>query len=91
VNKRVDRSIQSNEEHRAKNAVVVCLHDLGDGHSRIIFDDVVADDPSAEARVWRHRVFFTHNAHDNDQLDEQYQEIGVAVVARLLAINGRIK
>jgi hypothetical protein len=89
-------AIESEENHRAKEGVAVCLRDLGDGRSRLIFDDVVADDPSERAPVWRHKAFFTHNAYANHQLDnmqltdQQFQEIGQAIVARLLAINHRV-
>jgi hypothetical protein len=90
-------SKETNSTHRAKEGIVICLRDLGDGRSRLIFDDVVADDPGCGERVWRHKVFFTHNAYPNDQLDgmelsdQQFQEIGEAIVARLLAINNRVK
>jgi hypothetical protein len=82
---------------RAKEGVVICLRDLGDGSSLLIFDDVVADDPSRRERAWRHKLFYTHTTYNNDHLDhmelsdQQFQEIGEAVVARLLAINGRVK
>jgi len=88
---------ETDSNHRAKEGIVVCLRDLGDGQSRLIFDDVMADDPTVRERVWRHKVFFTHNAYDNHHLermelsDQQFQEIGEAVVARLLAINERFK
>ena len=88
---------ETDSTHRAKEAIVVYLRDLGDGNSHLIFDDVVADDPTARKRVWRHKVFFTHDAYPNDQLDnmelsdQQFQKIGEAVVARLLAINERVK
>ncbi|MGB8714798.1 MAG: hypothetical protein WCD66_00380 [Rhodanobacteraceae bacterium] len=90
-------SQETDSTHRATEGIVICLRDLGDGHSRLIFDDVIADDRVAPQRVWRHRVFFTHNAYPNESLDnmelsdEQFQEIGEAVVARLLAINKRVK
>lgn len=88
---------EADSRHRAKEGIVICLRDLGDGNSRLIFDDVVADDPTARERIWRHKVFFTHSAYPNDHLDnmelsdQQFQQIGEAVVARLLAINKRVK
>ena len=90
-------SQDTDSNHRAKEGIVICLRDLGDGRSRLIFDDVVADDPTARDRIWRHKVFFTHNAYPNNDLDhmklsdQQFQEMGEAVVARLLAINNRVK
>lgn len=88
---------ETDSGHRAKEGVVVCLRDLGDGHSLLIFDRVVADDPDAPERVWSHKVFSTHNVYPNDRLDfmglsdQQFQEIGEIVVAQLLAINKRGK
>lgn len=82
---------------RAKEGVVICLRDVGDGSSLLIFDDVVADDLSGRERAWRHKVFYTHTSYNNGHLDhmelsdQQFREIGEVVVARLLAINGRIK
>lgn len=87
---------ESARKHRAKEGIVVGLRDLGDGSSRLIIDDVVADDPEAQTPVWRHKVFYTTNTYPNDALDnmklsdEEFGQIGVAVVARLLAINGRV-
>ena len=88
---------ETDDNHRAKEGIVICLRDLVDGSSRLIFDHVVTDTPSASERVWRHKVFSTHNAYDNDQLDsmelsdQQFQEIGETVVALLLAVNKRVK
>jgi len=86
----------SARKYRSKEGIAVCLTDLGDGRSRLMIDDVVADDPEAQNPVWRHRVFYTQNTYPNDSLDkmslsdDEYRQIGVAVVARLLAINGRV-
>jgi len=61
-----------------------------------MIDDVVADDPEAEKPVWRHKVFYTQNTYANDSLDkmslsdDEYRQIGVAVVATRLAINDRV-
>ena len=82
---------------RAKEGMAICLRDLGDGQSLLIFDPVVAGNLAASERVWRHKVFSTHNLYPNDRLDamelsnQQFQEIGEVVVAHLLAINKRVK
>lgn len=87
---------ESARKYRAKEGIVVCLKDLGDDRSSLMIDDVVADDPEAQNPVWRHKVFYTENTYPNDSLDtmslsdDEYCQIGVAVVARLLAINGRV-
>ncbi|GEM_PF-1578375 len=83
-------------KNRAKDGIAICLADLGDGNSRLVIDEVVADDPEAQNPVWRHKVFYTQNLYPNDVLnhmklsDDEFCSIGVAVVARLLAINGRV-
>ena len=44
---------------------------------------------------WHFDTFYTHKRHDSQQLDrmaltdEEYRVLGVAVMARLLALNGR--
>jgi hypothetical protein len=81
---------------RSKRAVVTCLRDLGNGFSKLIFDDVVSE--SASNRVnWSFESFYTWRDYPNENLDEtkltpqQYQEIGENLVARLLALNGRVQ
>ena len=87
---------ESARKYRSKEGIAICLTDLGDGRSRLMFDDVIADEPEAQNPVWRHKVFYTQNTYPNDLLDEmsltddEYRQIGVAVIARLLAINGRV-
>ena len=86
---------ETDDGRRATEEVVVCLADLGNGQSRLIFDDVVIT-PDPRQRSWRHKSFYTSNAYANEPLDnislsdEQFQQIGIALVARLLAINGRV-
>jgi hypothetical protein len=61
-----------------------------------IFDDVVAESED-NPTVWRFNTFYTWNTYDNSDIDEmqlsnmQFEKIGAAVVARLLAINHRGK
>jgi len=76
--------------------VVVSLLNVGDGQSRLIMDDVRSQSP-VRATAWDFDAFYTHKAHDNAALDDMaltddtYRDIGVALVARLLALNGRSK
>jgi len=82
---------------RSKVGIAVCLRDMGNGTSRLFFDDVAAEqeyDPSA----WHPTRFYMFTPELlNSELDEinltddQLQQIGAAVVARLLALNGRVK
>ena len=79
---------------RAKFGVVVTLVNLGDGASRIVIDDVHTDVPRRETS-WKFDCFYTHKALDSQMLHEmtlpgdEYEGLGVAIIARLLALNGR--
>jgi len=80
-------------ETRPKRAVVMSLLDEGDGRSRLLTDDV----RSKGASTWMVDAFFTQKTFDDGCLDsialtdDDYRDIGIAVVARLLAVNGRTK
>lgn len=80
-------------ETRPKRAVAISLLDEGDGRSRLLMDDV----RSQGASIWVFDAFFTQKTFENGCLDsmalteDDYREIGIAVVARLLAVNGRTK
>jgi hypothetical protein len=82
---------------RSKIGLTVCLRDMGDGTSRFFFDDVSADKEENPIN-WRYDNFYTFTPElKNSDIDEMnlsdslLQDIGLAVVARLLALNGRIK
>ena len=82
---------------RAGKGLVACLRDMGNGTSRLFFDDVVADQETNPIN-WSHSRFYTVTPElGNAELEEmnlgseQFEKIGVAVVARLLALNGRVK
>jgi len=81
---------------RSQRGVITCLRDLGNGSSKLIFDDVVASSTTNPIN-WSFDSFYTWNDYLNDNLDkvkltaQQYQEIGENLVARLLALNGRVK
>jgi hypothetical protein len=81
---------------RSGNAVVACLRDLGNGSSKLIFDDVVAESERNPIN-WSFQCFFTWNDYPNEKLEQmqltaqQFQEIGENLVARLLALSGRLK
>ncbi|MES2405085.1 MAG: hypothetical protein V4567_12220 [Pseudomonadota bacterium] len=80
---------------RAREGVVVSLHNTASGRSRLIFDDVFAE--GGDPRAWKHRALYTYAELDDARLnemslpDEDYRRIGEALVARLLALNGRVK
>jgi hypothetical protein len=81
---------------RSPVGVVASLRDLGNGTSKLIFDDV-SGDLTINPVAWTFDHFFTSRDFANDALDQmnltalEYQMIGQNVVARLLALNGRSK
>lgn len=89
-------SFDLDDGKRSSLGVVVSLLDLGDGQSRLIMDDVRSQNPVRETS-WNFDVFYTHQLHGNPALDEMalsddtYRDIGIALVARLLALNKRVK
>jgi len=87
--------METDDKIRGSRGVVVCLRDMGNGTSRLFFDDVKADQEVNPIK-WAHDYFFTFTPElPNPQVnamqlsDTQLQQIGTAVVARLLALNGR--
>jgi hypothetical protein len=78
--------------HRARRGVAICLRPLEGGRLCLIFDDVVADSDQWP-QLWRSHVFFTQKDYEAQQFqsmglsENQFAQIGEAVVARLLALN----
>jgi hypothetical protein len=89
-------SFEMDDGTRPTLGVVVSLLDQGNGQSRLIMDDVRSESP-VRATTWNFDAFYTHKSHDNAALDDmaltddEYRGIGVALVARLLALNGRVE
>lgn len=81
---------------RPSRGVVVTLLDMKDGTSRIIMDDVTTNSPSRDTS-WQYDCVHAHKRPNPTEIDEmalapaEYQQIGEAVVARLLALNGRVR
>jgi hypothetical protein len=82
--------MELDDRKRATDGVVACIRDEGDKF-RLIFDDVESksqENPTS----WDFRTFFTWNMYDKDGIleseltDEQYQDIGFNLMARLAAI-----
>jgi hypothetical protein len=88
--------LETDDGKRPALGVVVSLLDLGDGTCRVILDDVRSDSPQRETS-WHFDLFYTHKRLDSRQLDamilpeDEYRGLGEAVLARLLALNGRVK
>jgi hypothetical protein len=92
-----EEPMKYDDKIRSKVALAVCLRDMGNGTSRLFFDDVAADKDENPIN-WRHTYFYTFTPElKNSEIEEmnltedQFQQIGIAVVARLLALNGRVK
>jgi hypothetical protein len=77
---------------RARKGLAVCLRPLENGQMRLIFDDVIAESDQWP-QLWQSQVLFTHNDYDAERLcamglsEDQFAQIGEAVVLRLLALN----
>ena len=62
----------------------------------LIIDDVSADG-TKRGTSWKHEWFFNHqtwNSKDVEGMalsDDEYRRLGVSIMARLLALNGRAK
>jgi len=88
--------LETDDGKRPTFGVVVSLLDLCDGTCRVILDDVRSGQPQRETS-WQFASFYTNKRLDSRQLDAmslpeaEYQDIGAAVLARLLALNGRVK
>jgi len=89
--------MKTDDKIRNKNGVVVSLRDMGDGTSRIFMDDVKGDKNEIPI-TWQHEYFYTFTSEYKNEIvnemaldDKEFQKIGEAVVARLLALSGRVK
>ena len=89
--------MEFDDKIRSKYGLNVCLRDMGNGTSRIFIDDVKSDKQENPIN-WHYDCFYTftpeleNGAVDEMKLtDEEFQNIGAAVVARLLALSGRVK
>ena len=88
-------SLEPDAGVRSKFGVVVSLVELEDGSTRIIIDDVKSSEPQRKTS-WAFDRFVTHKRLDSKALDamslprDEYQGLGEMVIARLLALNGRV-
>lgn len=82
------------DEIRSPKGVVISLRKMGDGTSRLIFDDVTGHFET-NSISWSFDCFYTSRDYLDEVLDQmklddrKYQMIGENLVARLLAVNGR--
>lgn len=89
--------MEHDDKIRSQEGLAICLRDMGNGTSRIFMDDVKSDKQELPVN-WKHYCFFTFTPELNNEAlanmqltDQQFQEIGAAVVARLIAISGGVK
>jgi hypothetical protein len=89
-------ALENDDGRRPRRGVVVTLLDMEDGTSRIILDDVTAD-PGSQKTSWKQDTFYTHKRLNSTALDDmalpasEYQGLGEALLAQLLALNGRVR
>jgi hypothetical protein len=87
--------MSNDDGERSPVGVIVTLRDLGAGKSRVTLDDVKADSTRRESRS-TFDVFYTHKDLDTAAVDsmqlssDEYEGLGTAIMARLLALNGRV-
>jgi hypothetical protein len=88
--------MESDDRRRPPRGVVVTLLDMGDGTSRLTMDDVISES-SASDTSWKFDCFYAHKRLDSKTIDDmalpdiEYQGIGEALMARLLALSGRVR
>lgn len=86
--------MENDDRRRAEHGIVVTLVDGDDGTSRVVMDDVMSARPIRETS-WSFEVFYTHKRYRSADLDDmslsrdEFAAIGEAIMARLLALNGR--
>ena len=88
--------MDNDDGRRPRRGVVVTLLDMEDGTSRIIIDDVTAESLSGDTS-WKHDRFYTYQRLNSKAIGDmrltatEYQKMGEALMARLLALNGRAR
>jgi hypothetical protein len=81
---------------RPSLGVVVSLLDTGGGKCRVILDDVRSAAPQRDTS-WSFDLFYTHKILDVDAVrkmelsDDEYRGLGIAIMARLIALTGQSK
>jgi hypothetical protein len=87
--------MENDDRKRPRKGVVVTLLDMGDGTSRVVMDDVSSEFQSRDTS-WKFDYFYTYKSLDSKAIDAmaladvEYQSIGEALMARLLALNSRM-
>jgi len=85
----------NDDRKRPQVGVVVTLRDIDGGKCRVTLDNVKSASTRRETQ-WIFDVFYTHKdldtaAADSMQLpSDEYEGLGVAIMASLLALTGRV-
>lgn len=78
---------------RSSNGVAACLRKVSGGKLRLIFDDVVTDNPHHPVN-WKTDMLFTFNDYDREKISsleltkDDFAMIGENLVIRLLVREG---
>ena len=87
---------EADDRSRPDVGVVVTLRDLGNGRSCVALDDVRSGESHRDTS-WKFETFYTHKQLDTARTDDmglsddEYRDLGIALMARLLALTGRVK
>ena len=86
----------ADDGERSQVGVVICLRNVGNGISKLVFDDVESDSP-INSKSWSFNVFYTWREYREEDLnqmrlsDDDYKMIGQSIIARLVALNALVK
>lgn len=89
--------MEYDDKIRGDKGLVICLRDMGNGTSRFFIDDVTAGGRTNPISWSYDRLYTFTPEFDNATLEdvalsaEDFERIGVAVVARLLALTKRVR
>lgn len=87
--------MKQDDRVRSSNGVVACLREVDGNKLRLIFDDVVTNNPHHPVD-WKTEMLFTFNDYDKKQMSslsltkEDYAMIGENLVIRLLVREGKL-
>ena len=89
--------MEFDDKIRSKIGLSVCLREMENGEARIFMDDVAANQEENPIN-WEYKGFYTFTPElslekmVNFELSEKdYANIGMALVTRLMAMNGYLK
>ena len=83
--------MDTDDDSRPTHGLLVSLLADATGRQRLLFDDVRAAAPPPDTSMFLERFYATaprdaHSARDLPATDDDYRDLGKAVIARLLAL-----